>query len=95
MQRTLAYRTVEEIDGASILLRLKKQAEAIDPTLKVARDKDLDEHNVKLKCEGLIIATEAASVRSPIGGMDLLEAFCLRWMRNAFSVQGYTEAHSP
>lgn len=93
--RTLAHRTVEEIEGASIQLLLNHHAETIDPSAKAVWVKDLNGHGVESKYDKLIIATGAASVRPPIGGMDLPGVFCLRWMRDAFSMQEYAEAHSP
>ncbi|PKN23954.1 MAG: CoA-disulfide reductase [Deltaproteobacteria bacterium HGW-Deltaproteobacteria-21] len=93
--RTLAHRTIVEIEAASIRLLLNCRAEAIDSRAKRVRARDRDGRVVELGYDKLIIATGAASVRPDMEGLDLPGVFCLRWMEDGFRIREFMERHRP
>jgi len=93
--RSLAHRTIEEIEGASIRLLLNHKAETIDPRAKKVRVRGRDGSNVELTYGRLIIATGAVSVRPRMEGLDHPGVFCLRWMEDGFLIREYMERHRP
>jgi len=93
--RTLAHRTIEEIEAASIRLLLNCRAEAIDSRAKRVMARDRDGRVVELGYDKLIIATGAASVRPDMEGLDLPGVFSLRWMEDGFRIREFMERHRP
>jgi NADPH-dependent 2,4-dienoyl-CoA reductase/sulfur reductase-like enzyme len=93
--RTLAHRTIDEIEAASIRLLLNCRAEAIDSCVKRVMARDRDGRVVELGYDKLIIATGAASVRPDMEGLDLPGVFSLRWMEDGFRIRQFMERHRP
>ncbi len=93
--RTLAHRSIEEIERASVRVLLNHKAEAIDPHAKIIGITNSEGRDAVLKYDRLIIATGAVSGRPSIEGLDLPGVFCLRWMGDAFSIREYVARYSP
>jgi NADPH-dependent 2,4-dienoyl-CoA reductase/sulfur reductase-like enzyme len=93
--RTLAHRTIEEIEREGIHLRLKHRATYIDPVNKTVTATNDSKQTHLIEYDKLIIATGAASVQPPIEGLGLPGAFALRWMRDAFAMEQYITEHRP
>ena len=87
--RTLAHRTIEEIEQEDIQLRLNHRAIRIDPATKTVSMTDSNRQSHRIEYDKLIIATGAASVPPPIEGLGLPGAFCLRWMGDAFAMEQF------
>jgi len=93
--RTLAHRTIEEIEREGIHLRLKHRAVQVDPANKIVAVVDSKQQSHHVQYDKLIIATGAASVQPPIEGLDLEGVFPLRWMGDAFALEQYITEHRP
>jgi len=91
--RTLAHRTIEEIEREGIHLRLKHRAVQVDPANKTVAVVDSKQQSHHVQYDKLIIATGAASVQPPIEGLGLPGAFALRWMGDAFAMEQYITEH--
>ncbi len=89
--RTLAHRTLADLESEGIQLLLNHRAEAVDPDRKLVRvvggtgTRDLN-------YDKLVIGTGAESVKPDIPGMDLPGVFLLRWMDDCFAVNDYLSA---
>ncbi len=81
--RTLAHRTIEEIEQQDIQLRLNHRAVEVDPANKTVTVVDSKQQSHRVQYDKLIIATGAVSVQPPIEGLGLPGAFALRWMGDA------------
>jgi NADPH-dependent 2,4-dienoyl-CoA reductase/sulfur reductase-like enzyme len=93
--RTLAHRTVEEIEREGIHLRLNHRAIRIDPKGKTVAIMDKAQQVDQFEYDKLIIATGAASIQPPIEGLGLKGVFPLRWMGDAFAFEQYLTEHRP
>ena len=93
--RTLAHRTVEEIEREGIHLRLNHRATYIDPVNKAVTATDEHKQSHRIEYDKLIIATGAASIQPPIEGLGLEGVFPLRWMGDAFALEQYITEHRP
>ena len=93
--RTLAHRTIEEIEREGIHLRLNHRAIRIDFTSKLVTVMDHKQQSHHIEYDKLIIATGAASTKPPIEGLGLPGAFFLRWMGDAFAIEQYMTEHRP
>jgi NADPH-dependent 2,4-dienoyl-CoA reductase/sulfur reductase-like enzyme len=93
--RTLAHRTVEEIEREGIHLRLNHRATSIDPVNKAVTAINETKQSHRIEYDKLIIATGAASIQPPIEGLGLKGVFPLRWMGDAFALAQYITEHRP
>jgi NADPH-dependent 2,4-dienoyl-CoA reductase/sulfur reductase-like enzyme len=93
--RTLAHRTVEEIEREGIHLRLNHRATSIDPVKKTVTAVDEHKQAHRIEYDKLVIATGAASIQPPIEGFGLKGVFPLRWMGDAFALEQYIIEHRP
>jgi len=93
--RTLAHRTIEEIEGESIQLFLNHRAVRIAPKARTVTAIDNSQHSHEIEYDKLIIATGAASIRPPIEGLGLDGVFPLRWMGDAFALEKYITDRRP
>jgi len=93
--RSLAHRTVEEIEKEGIRLLLKHRAHKVDSDRRIATVTDNDGRSHKLKYDKLIIGTGATSVRPTIRGIDQAGVYFLRWMDDSFAVHQYLTERNP
>lgn len=93
--RTLAHRTVEEIEKQGIQLLLEHRAKGIDPVTRTVSAADRNGQTHTLKYDRLIIGTGAVSSRPSVTGLDLPGVFTLRWMNDGFSIYRYMEERHP
>jgi NADPH-dependent 2,4-dienoyl-CoA reductase/sulfur reductase-like enzyme len=93
--RTLAHRTIEEIEKQGVHLLLGHKATRVDPESKTVTALDASRKIYITKFDKLVIATGAASVRPALAGIDLPGVFLLRWMDDGFSMHQYLVEHHP
>ncbi len=93
--RTLAHRTVGDIEKEGIGLLLDHRAEAIDPAHKAVIAKAPGGNVLALEYDKLVIATGAVSVRPIIQGIDLPGVFLLRWMQDSMALKSWLDVHEP
>jgi NADPH-dependent 2,4-dienoyl-CoA reductase/sulfur reductase-like enzyme len=93
--RTLAHRTIQEIERGGIHLRLNHRAIRIDAKSKTVTIMDKTQKVSQLEYDKLIIATGAASIQPPIKGLGLNGVFPLRWMGDAFTIEQYITEYRP
>lgn len=93
--RTLAHRSIEEIEKKGIRLLLEHRAEKIDPDHKTISATQPDEKSVLLKYDKLVICTGAISVIPKVSGIELPGVFPLRWMADSFAVEQYLDEKKP
>jgi len=93
--RTLAHRTVEEIEKQGVHLLFSHTATKVDPESKTVTDLDATGKTHTTKFDKLIIATGAVSVRPSFAGILLPGVFFLRWMDDGFSIHRYMIEHHP
>jgi len=93
--RTLAHRTVSDIENAGVRLLLECTATSLDPVGKVVSFSRHEGTTRDLKYDRLIIGTGAESIRPSVDGMNLPGVFLLRWMGDAFAMQQYIEDRKP
>jgi NADPH-dependent 2,4-dienoyl-CoA reductase/sulfur reductase-like enzyme len=93
--RTLAHRTIEEIEREGIHLRLNHRATSIDPVNKAVAAIDENKQLHRIEYGKLIIATGAASIQPPMEGLGLDGVFPLRWMGDAFALEQYITERRP
>jgi NADPH-dependent 2,4-dienoyl-CoA reductase/sulfur reductase-like enzyme len=93
--RTLAHRTVEEIEREGIHLRLNHRATRIEPVNKAVTAVDEHKQSHRIEYDKLIIATGAASIQPLMEGLGLDGVFLLRWMGDAFVLEQYITEHRP
>ncbi|RLC11139.1 MAG: CoA-disulfide reductase [Deltaproteobacteria bacterium] len=93
--RTLAHRSVEEIEQHGIDLLLEHRALAIDSEVKQMHVRSDDGTTCQLEYDKLLIATGAESVEPPIGGLENPGVFFLRWMDDSFAVKKFLDRENP
>lgn len=93
--RTLAHRSVEEIEKMGIRLLVEHRARHIDIGAKTVEFIDRKGRTMMLPYDRLILATGAASARPPLPGTDLPGVFFLRWMDDALAMKRYIAEHHP
>ncbi len=93
--RTLAHRTISDIEKEGIRLLLEHTAVSLDPVGKVVSLTDPQGNAVTLSYDRLIIGTGAESIRPSVEGIGLPGVFVLRWMDEAFAMRRYIEDRRP
>jgi NADPH-dependent 2,4-dienoyl-CoA reductase/sulfur reductase-like enzyme len=93
--QALAHRTVEEIEGQGITLRINERAEHIDPHHQVVQVRDQDGQRHQLAYDRLVIATGAVPIRPSMPGLDALEVYCLHTMANSFAFHQHLTEQEP
>jgi NADPH-dependent 2,4-dienoyl-CoA reductase/sulfur reductase-like enzyme len=93
--RTLAHRTVEEIEKQKIRLLLAHNVEAIQPGDKTIAVRDPGNNSVTFKFDRVVICTGAVSVKPRISGIELPGVFPLRWMEDSFALKNFIEEKQP
>jgi NADPH-dependent 2,4-dienoyl-CoA reductase/sulfur reductase-like enzyme len=87
--RTLAHRTISDIEEKGIRLLLDHKAESIDPAGKTVHISANDGNQLDLAYDSLLVGTGAVSAKPPVAGTDLPGVFFLRWMQDGFALQDY------
>ncbi len=93
--RTLAHRTVAEIEQHRIGLLLDHTALAIDPQAKQVSVRSADGNARSIGYDKLLIAVGAESAVPPIEGLNTPGVFFLRWMADSFAVKAFMEQSLP
>ncbi len=93
--RTLAHRTVSEIENEGVHLLLDHTAASVDPIQKEVSVGNAEGEVRNLAYDRLIIATGAESVRPLVDGIDLPGVFLLRWMDQAFAMRQFISERQP
>ncbi|MBI5897159.1 MAG: FAD-dependent oxidoreductase, partial [Desulfobacterales bacterium] len=93
--RTLAHRTVQEIETHGIHLLLDHRAEKIDAQAKVVQMIAPKGEVKAVPYDRLLVATGAESARPPIQGLDVPGVFFLRWMTDSFAVKQFMDQVKP
>ncbi len=93
--RTLAHRTVEEIEKNRIRVLLGHNVEAIHPERKTIAVRDPGNNSALLAFDRLVICTGAVSVKPKISGIELPGVFPLRWMKDSFALKNFIDEKQP
>jgi NADPH-dependent 2,4-dienoyl-CoA reductase/sulfur reductase-like enzyme len=93
--RTLAHRTISEIEQHGIGLLLDHKALTVDPEARQVHVHSVDGSNRQIGYDQLLIATGAESVSPPIEGIDQQGVFFLRWMDDSFAVKRFMDQAKP
>jgi NADPH-dependent 2,4-dienoyl-CoA reductase/sulfur reductase-like enzyme len=93
--RTLAHRTVQEIETHGIQLLLDHRAEKIDAQAKIVQMTTPKAELIAVPYDRLLIATGAESARPPILGLEAPGVFFLRWMADSFAVKQFMDQARP
>ena len=93
--QAFAHRSVAEIEGQGITLRLNERAEAIDPRQQMVQVRDLKGQRHQLTYDRLVIATGAVPIRPAIPGLDAPGAYCLHTMADSFAVHQHLTQATP
>ncbi|MCK8604269.1 FAD-dependent oxidoreductase [Desulfoferrobacter suflitae] len=93
--RTLAHRSIKEIERAGIHLLLDHSATSIDVERKEVRSTSREDGVHRLAYDRLIIGTGAEPIRPQIDGIDQQGVFLLRWMDDAFALHEFMAAKQP
>jgi len=93
--RSLAHRTLEELERTGARFLLNHTAQSVDPVGKMVGVVTPDGGGEQLAYERLVIATGAAPVRPPIAGLDLQNVFPLHTMKDSFRVHEFLTDKKP
>jgi NADPH-dependent 2,4-dienoyl-CoA reductase/sulfur reductase-like enzyme len=93
--KTLAHRTIADIENEGLHLLLDHTADAIDPDKKQVKVIAKNEKSKTLEYDRLVIATGAVSVEPDIEGLALPGVFTLRWMDDSFAMQRFLAEQNP
>jgi len=90
--KTLAHRTVEEIEDKGIHLVPDQTVTTIVTDRKQVVAADAAGRNVAFPYDKLVIATGGVSQVPSLPGLDLPGVFFLRWMADSFAFQAYLDS---
>jgi NADPH-dependent 2,4-dienoyl-CoA reductase/sulfur reductase-like enzyme len=93
--QALAHRTVAEIEGQGIALRLNERAEQIDPRQHVVYTRDQAGQSHALAYDRLVVGTGAAPIRPSTPGLDVPGVYCLHTMADSFAVHQHLLEQAP
>ena len=93
--KTLAHRTIKELESRGITLRLAHKAAQIDHATKSVTAMTTGGRARTFTYDRLIVATGAAPARPSIEGLDLPGVFFLRSMADGFALQHYLTTSEP
>jgi len=93
--RSLAHRSVAEIEARGIGLLLEHRAESIDPRSRIVRVVSAGGRPREMAYDRLLIATGAESARPPIGGLDLPGVLFLRTMTDGLAIKSHLDREKP
>jgi len=93
--KTLAHRTVEEIEQEGIRLFPGHRVTAIVPERKEVLAVDAEGRGRSFPYDKLVIGTGGASLVPNLPGIDLPGVFFLRWMADGFAFQEHLAARRP
>jgi NADPH-dependent 2,4-dienoyl-CoA reductase/sulfur reductase-like enzyme len=93
--RSLAHRTVEEIEREGIRLLLNHTATMINPAKKMVEVKETGGPKQTLSYDRLVIATGAVPVRPEIAGLDSPGVYILHTMQDSFQIHRHVAETNP
>lgn len=93
--RTLAHRTLAELESTGVEFFLGHTARQIDPAQKRVTVTDRDSQTVTFNYDKLLIGTGAVPVRPPISGLELPGVFSLHTMEENFRLDNYIKEKEP
>lgn len=93
--RSLAHRTIEEIESAGIRLLLNHTATMINPVKKILEVIETGSLKQTLSYDRLVIATGAVPVRPEITGVNLPGVYLLHTMQDSFQVYQHIAETNP
>jgi NADPH-dependent 2,4-dienoyl-CoA reductase/sulfur reductase-like enzyme len=97
--RTLAHRSIGDLQAAGLRLLLNTTATGVDVDVRRLSVVDADGHESRLTYDELVIGTGATPVRPPIVGLDALGpddgVFLLHTMGDTFALTEFIDTHHP
>ena len=93
--KTLAHRTIGEIEEKGIQLCPDHRVTSILPDRKLVVATDGEGHSRTFAYDKLVIGTGGVSLVPNLPGIDLPGVFFLRWMTDSFAFQEYLASHRP
>jgi NADPH-dependent 2,4-dienoyl-CoA reductase/sulfur reductase-like enzyme len=93
--KTLAHRTIGEIEEKGIQLCPDHRVTAIHPDRKLVLANDGEDHSRTFAYDKLLIGTGGVSLVPNLPGIDLPGVFFLRWMTDSFAFQEYLVSRRP
>lgn len=93
--RTLAHRSVAEIEQAGIILHLNCTATRIDAAAKQVVAAEANGEERFFQYDKLVVGTGAVPIKPPIEGLDLPGVFTLHTMDESFAFDRFREARQP
>lgn len=93
--RSLAHRTVEEIERAGVRLLLNHTATMINPAKRMVEVIEKGGLKQTLSYDRLVIATGAVPVHPEIAGLDLPGVYLLHTMQDSFQVHQHIAERDP
>lgn len=91
----LAHRTLDDLEGAGISVRLNTRAVEIRPNTQTVLVQETGQTAGDVSYDRLIIATGAEPIRPSIAGMDQPGVFVLHSMEDSFAVQDFLTTNQP
>jgi NADPH-dependent 2,4-dienoyl-CoA reductase/sulfur reductase-like enzyme len=93
--RSLAHRSLAEIQETGIKIKENSNALRLNPETKEVLVKDISGQSEWLKFDRLIIATGAQPVVPPLEGLNQPGVFQLRWIEDALALGRFIESSKP
>lgn len=93
--RSLAHRTIEEIESAGIRLLLNHTATMVNPVEKTLEVIETGGRKLTLSYDRLVIATGAEPVRPEIAGVNMSGVYLLHTMQDSFQVYQHIAEKNP